>query len=178
MSSALLITTLALAASGGDRFDFDARLALGAASRLDASAQSEVNFEFGALFRYRLADDEYGMVPTILPEFSYVAFGLDRYRDDLGVVGVGYGWSHGPIVLGFVPGAVFGTFRQENTSEPVQWGGGLRLMAIAEITHFIGVQAGYIGAYAGEAGFRHEVYANVSLNFLGLATMWILGKAG
>jgi hypothetical protein len=173
MSSALLLTALTIASSSSD-IDVDARLALGLASRLDQSAQGEIMFEFGGLGRIEL-DDGSSMTPTLLPEISLVLFARDKKRDDMGVVGFGYGWTAGPLVLGFVPGIVAGVFRDQDPDAPRRVGGGLRLMAIAELKYFVGLQAGYIGVYHG-SGLRHEVYASVSVNFLGLAVMYILGR--
>ncbi len=175
MSSALLLSLALAASSPSDRFDFDARLALGIASRLDANAAQEIAFEGGVLFRYRLMDRSAGLVPTLLPEVSYLALFDEGRRDDLGVLGFGYGWTAGPLVLGVVPGLVFGSFRHDRPEVASRHGVGLRVVGIAELTHFVGIQAGYLGAYHG-GGWRHEVFATASLNFLGLAVLYLYGS--
>lgn len=175
MSAALLVTLALATGSAGDRFDFDARLALGPAARLDNDASTDLAFEGGVLFRYRLLDKSAGLVPTLLPEISYLALFDEGRRDDIGVLGFGYGWTAGPLVLGVVPGLAFGSFRHDRPEGPVRRGVGLRVVGIAELTHYVGIQAGYLGAYSG-GGWRHEVFATASLNFLGLAILFLYGS--
>lgn len=56
-------------------------------------------------------------------------------------------------------------------------GGGLRVIGVAELENIVGIQAGYTGVFRGGA-YAHSVHASVSLDFLGLAVLYIAGKAG
>lgn len=173
----LALLTLTPAATDGDVFDFDARLALGAGTRLDRTIETNLAFEAGILFRVRLDGGRgSGPAPTLMPELSYVAMGSGEgfARDDQVIVGCGYGVTYGPLVTGVVPGLVFGDFRGSETTAR-SFGGGLRLLLVAELKHILGVQAGYAGGFAG-GEYVHEVHASVSLNFLGLAVLYIAGS--
>ena len=174
----LALLTLAPAAKGGDVFDFDARLALGVGTRLDRTIETNIAFEAGLLFRIRL-DGGRGAGPasTILPELSYVALGFDEglSRDDQFIVGCGWGITYEPIVIGVVPGIVIGEFRGSTTTAR-RTGGGVRLLLVAELKHILGLQAGYVGAVRGGGEYVHEVHVSASLNFLGLAALYIAGR--
>lgn len=175
-AAALLTLALMAPATPGRVFDFDARLALGTGTRLDRTPNTDLFFELGLLFRIRLdGGNSPGLAPTLLPELSYALLwtpGTTR-RDDAVVLGCGYGWTYGPLLMGFVPGVVVGSFRDRDTDAPAL-GGGLRLAAIVELKHFVGVQAAYQTAFRQDQ-FVHEVYASVSLNFMGLAVLWLAG---
>lgn len=175
LASAALILAAGLVTSSPDVVSFDARLAAGPSTRLDRDITTEGFFEIGALLRIRLdGGHSRGFVPIVMPEFSYTLTAGSMRGDHAAVLGCGYGFRYGPFVTGLVPGIVVGEFRG-NDSQSVATGGGLRLLAVAEIEHFVGLQAGYTGVLR-DGDFVHEVHASVSLNFLGLAVFYIANE--
>lgn len=179
----MLATTAVLLAMGlvtgasGDTVTFDARLAGGPSARLDRGLDTEGFFELGGMLRIRLdGGHSEGFSPIIMPELSYTLQGgsVGSGLDHAGVLGCGYGIRHGPFLTGIVPGLVVGRFRGSDTNRH-EWAGGLRVLAVAEIEHFIGVQLGYTAALRG-TDLIHEVHASLSLNFMGLAVLYIAGR--
>jgi hypothetical protein len=160
-------------------FKIDGRAGGGYAARFDQPPPNgAVAFEFGLGLRIGL---EYAprdaWVMALMPEVSYTALFGNGVPTLSGITaGVGIGRTNGTFLLGVVPSFVY-AFEQTDSGVTSSTGYGGRLLLTAEITHWVGVQAGYqITSFNGT--IEHDVRGTVSLNFLGLLIAYVLASRG